>query len=120
MGQSSPGSRGQILILSSWVEMGNVGCINNEDGYFHKVVSGAVYGLRNTILTIYNGSYKAARILFSSSGLSLEWDQYIYVDAGSPLPTARELYLLLLQNLFTYHGCDEWRAKTSERTAIYC
>jgi hypothetical protein len=42
MGLSSPGSRGQILILSSWVEMGNLGCINNEDGYFHKVVSGSV------------------------------------------------------------------------------
>ncbi len=63
MGLSSPGSRGHILILSSWVEMDNLGCINNEDGYFHKVVSGAVYGLCNTILTIYNGPYKDGRIL---------------------------------------------------------
>ena len=109
-----------LNFTTKWVNKVNVGCVNRVDGYFRKAIKWAVFGDPNTGTTTYDGTFQGCKEIFRL-GLDHDWDQYIHVDPGYYIT-----YRKSSKACFFYkepgndNGCDEWQARSSDRTAMYC
>ena len=105
-----------------WIEQDNVGCINSKDGFFHKAEKGDVYNASDGIPEVtYDGTYQGCKNLCTSSLFGdidyrvLNCDNGDYVTYSESSGSCYFYYSPGGNN-----GCDEFRPKSSDHTAMRC